>query len=524
MNLTVMQRVMLAIAGAQESSRVLGQIVDGIAECRRVALARIWLLDSRAELGGPRMRLVASAGNLQTDPERASRLDEPFACFQLAEERIRAVVDSGEGSLIPDLRVLGDGVIDQEWIRSEEVVSFAAQPLITRGETVGALAVLDRMEIDDDSHRWLRTFADHAAVAIANARAFEEIEELRQRLEQDNQYLREEVTQSTGEMLGHSAAIEKVRQQIRLVAATGAGVLIHGESGVGKELVARAIHEASPRAERPLIKVNCGAIPGELFESEFFGHVQGAFTGAARDRVGRFELADGGTLFLDEVGEIPLEHQAKLLRVLQEGTFERVGDERTRSCDVRIIAATNRDLATESREGRFRSDLYYRLGVFPIEVPPLRDRAGDVALLAQRFVDAACRRWGRRATEVSEFDLERLERYGWPGNVRELQHVIERAVILAAGGPIRIPDLGGVSSLEGVDSGEERDAPKRDSDARAVRTLAELKQLERDIIAEAWEAAGRRVSGPQGAAKALGVPASTLESKLRAHGIKAARG
>src|SRR5438094_222791 len=235
----------------------------------------------------------------------------------------------------------------------------------------------------------------------------------------------------------YRSALQKCLAQIATVAPTEANVIILGESGTGKELVARAIHDLSARKDRPLVRVNCASIPQELFESEFFGHVRGAFTGAIKDRVGRFELADDGTLFLDEVGEIPLELQSKLLRVLQEGQFERVGDESTRTVKVRLIAATNRDLLAEARAGRFRLDLYYRLSVFPIEVPSLRERLEDVGELAEHFIKQASRRLGVPRPRLTKIQAQELQSYDWPGNVRELQNVIERAVILAKGGKLQ---------------------------------------------------------------------------------------
>ena len=269
--------------------------------------------------------------------------------------------------------------------------------------------------------------------------ARQEIERLKDALEQERDYLREEVqtTGRFGEIIGDSPALRMVLAQIEAVAKTNATVLITGESGVGKELVARAIHGASGRADAPLVKVNCASIPKELFESEFFGHRKGAFTGAVRDRVGRFRLAHQGTLFLDEVGEIPLDLQSKLLRVLQEQEFERVGDDRTQKVDVRIVAATNRDLRTEVVEGRFREDLFYRLGVFPIAVPPLRERADDILPLALHFLDHAAKELKVPRPEVPKAVAYRLQSYAWPGNIRELQHVMERAAILAGGRPLR---------------------------------------------------------------------------------------
>jgi PAS domain S-box-containing protein len=263
---------------------------------------------------------------------------------------------------------------------------------------------------------------------------------LREELELERDYLREEVNvaMNLGRIAGTSPALREMLKRVEAVADTPANVLLMGESGVGKELVAHAIHSRSPRAKGPLVKVNCASIPKELFESEFFGHVKGAFTGAHRDRVGRFQLADGGTIFLDEIGEIPMELQGKLLRVLQESEFERVGDDVTRSVDVRVIAATNRDLEREIVDGRFREDLFYRLSVFPIEVPPLRERGDDVIQLAQEFLEKTCKDFGREPMKLTRGQANKLRRYNWPGNVRELKNVIERAVILSPGKVLRL--------------------------------------------------------------------------------------
>ena len=339
-------------------------------------------------------------------------------------------------------------------------------------------------------------------------------------LERENEYLLAEIRREQGapDLLGQSLAWRKVLDQIRMVAPTEAAVLIAGESGVGKELAARAIHEQSVRRARPLIRVNCPAVPKDLFESEFFGHVQGAFTGAVRDRVGRFELANGGTLFLDEVGEIPLDLQSKLLRVLQEGQFERVGDDRTRSVDVRLIAASNRDLLAEAKAGRFRLDLYYRLSVFPIAVPPLRERREDIAPLAAHFLSQAAHRLGRPVSPLTPDQARELQAYDWPGNVRELQIVVERAAILAQGGPVRFhlqPEpapafMPAATPGAGDFTG---DAPA------ASLSLPDLKARERALIAQALQQTRGRIYGPSGAAALLGLKPTTLASKIQRWGI-----
>src|SRR5215472_16509994 len=258
----------------------------------------------------------------------------------------------------------------------------------------------------------------------------------RRNLEWKNGYFRQEETRAIGEIIGRSLPMRRVSEQIALVAPTNATVLILGESGTGKELVAREIHKASSRRDGPMVRVNCAAVPRDLFESEFFGHMKGAFTGALHDRIGRFELANGGTLFLDEVGEIPIELQSKLLRAIQEGEYERLGGNKTLKTDVRLVAATNRNLAEEVRKGKFREDLYYRLNVFPINLAPLRERKSDIPLLAAHFLERACKEFNKPLGLMSGEALATLKAYDWPGNVRELQNVVERAVITARGGPI----------------------------------------------------------------------------------------
>jgi transcriptional regulator with GAF, ATPase, and Fis domain len=305
------------------------------------------------------------------------------------------------------------------------------------------------------------------------------------------------------------------------VASTDATTLVLGESGTGKELVAREIHRRSLRSDRPLIRVNCASIPKDLFESEFFGHVRGAFTGAVKDRVGRFAAADGGTLFLDEVGEIPLDLQSKLLRVLQEGQFERVGEDRTREVDVRIIGATNVDLEEEVKAGRFREDLYYRLNVFPISVPALRDRSEDIPMLADHFVDCLGKKLNKKV-RLTDADRRVLANHVWPGNVRELQNVIERAIILSNDARLHF-DLDRV--LGGEISGARPEALSvNDADAdvevHAVRTDAEMRASERENLRAALEQAGGRVSGPGGVADLLGLRPTTVASRLQRLGLK----
>jgi PAS domain S-box-containing protein len=333
-----------------------------------------------------------------------------------------------------------------------------------------------------------------------------------QELEEERAYLQSEIAeqQNGGEIVGNSPAIRAVVNAVHQVASTPATVLIEGETGTGKELVARAIHQQSQRAAKPFIRVNCAAIPAALCESEFFGHEKGAFTGAVSRRTGRFELAQNGVIFLDEVGELPLELQPKLLRVLQDGEYEPVGSSQTRKVDVRVIAATNRNLAAEVAAGRFREDLYYRLHVFPIAVPPLRGRDADVELLARLFIDRYCSRMGRPSLEMTPDCLRRLRSYHWPGNVRELENVIERAVILARDGRLALRDVLPLDSLRPVgDTGNS-------GRSSALRTKTELRDLERDTLVHALEQANWKVAGARGAAHALGIPPSTLSSRMKA--------
>ena len=351
-------------------------------------------------------------------------------------------------------------------------------------------------------HRLRRTLAENAR--------------LREELEQERDYLREEVNvaMNLGRIVGTSPALRRMLKRIEAVAHTPATVLLHGESGVGKELVAHAIHARSPRVEGPLVKVNCASIPKELFESEFFGHVRGAFTGAHRDRIGRFQLADGGTIFLDEVSEMPLELQGKLLRVLQESEFERVGDDVTRSVDVRVIAATNRDLERQIVDGKFREDLFYRLSVFPIEVPPLRERGDDVIQLAKEFLTNTCKDFGREPMTLTRGQANKLRTYDWPGNVRELKNVIERAVILSPGNVLRLdaslPEVSGAGPGAAAEAGAEP----------GVLTEQEMREFQKKNTTTALEQAAWRVSGPRGAADLLGIKPTTLADRIRVLGIK----
>jgi PAS domain S-box-containing protein len=348
-------------------------------------------------------------------------------------------------------------------------------------------------------------------------------EQERDRLEQQKLYLQEEIkaVHNFEQIVGRSPALAKVLAEVGRVAPTDASVLISGETGTGKELIARAVHSASRRRDKPLIKVNCAALPAGLVESELFGHERGAFSGAVARRLGRFELADGGTIFLDEVGELPLDAQAKLLRALQERELDRVGGAAPVKVDVRVIAATNRDLAAEVRERRFREDLHYRLNVFPVRLPPLRERPDDIPLLVHFLVGKFAPRVGRRLDGVSPATMRRLHEYPWPGNVRELENVLERAVILATGPTLDIaPDLlpGQAPGPAGVDLGAD-DAPTSTVAHSPGQPQSRLEAVERDHILAVLRQTNWLITGPRGAAKVLGLHANTLRNRMKKLGI-----
>lgn len=381
-------------------------------------------------------------------------------------------------------------------------------PMILGNTCIGSLNIgsLESGEPDPESVEFLRQVATQIAFAIDHVRTYEEINRLRDRLARENAYLLEEikVSHDFGAMVGNSQKFKKVQELVQAVAPTNSSVLIMGETGTGKELLARLIHELSSRQDKKFVRVNCAALPSGLVESELFGHEKGAFTGAEQGRPGKFELANGGTLFLDEIGEMPIDAQAKLLRVLQDGIVERVGSIQGKDVDVRIIAATNADLSKAIAEGRFRSDLYYRLHVFPVVVPPLRERLQDIPLLVRHFMEKNRLQFKCGCQHIDEESMERLIRYPWPGNVRELKNIIERAMILSQSSELHVEE-----SLLGSQTQDNDSVPSR-----------HLKDLERGKIHQVLEACEWRIDGPLGAAKHLGLHPSTLRSRLKKLGIK----
>lgn len=405
-------------------------------------------------------------------------------------------------------RHLVNEITDRERGAQSLWIAGGLQALPANGKEFTAEATLSRAEVQGGVFYTL---------ILRNVNERLEAEQKIHSLSAETEYLRETISSLGGfdRIIGESAALKTVLQDVAQVAVTDTTVLLLGETGTGKELIARTIHKRSRREDRPLITINCAAIPATLMESEFFGHEKGAFTGATQRREGRFALADGGTIFLDEIGELPLDLQAKLLRVLQEGEFAPVGASQTRKVDVRVIAATNRDLRKAVRDGAFREDLYYRLSVFPIELPPLRDRREDIAPLAAAFAQTCAQRMGRRIEPLSEECQRRLRAYGWPGNIRELQNVIERAVITSHNGSLNL-DKALPAATDRTSEEKEPVSATIQEASGPILHLRELRQLERNNILRALETTGWRVAGRNGAAELLGIHPSTLNSRMRA--------
>jgi transcriptional regulator with GAF, ATPase, and Fis domain len=523
-----LKELLLDMAQERSVGVLLQMIVERLSARPHVALARVWLIRPgdlcercarRQMCPDPTRCLHLAASGGAAPAEGDSDLRVPIGVGTLG-----LVASTGRACRIEDTETAPDWLEENPWARGLGILGFSAQPLVFKEEVLGVLALYIRIRLMglNEGTPWVRMIANQAAISMANAHAFEEIERLKKKLELENAYLREELNevQAFGDILGQSPAILNVMRQVELVGPTDASVLILGESGTGKELVAREIHRHSLRKDRPLIRVNCASIPRELYESEFFGHVKGAFTGAHRDRPGRFEAADGGTLFLDEVGEIPVQLQAKLLRVLQEGQYERVGDDRTRQVDVRIIAASNRDIKKEVEAGYFRQDFYYRLNVFPIEVAPLRERKEDILLLAAHFLHVATRKMNRPIPSLTPDHVRELRDYDWPGNVRELQNIIERAMITVRSGSLRL-DLPSSRRQDG-ETARAAEAARRAAEPTPL-TEAEMKQRAKENTLAALNRCGWKVYGPGGAAEALEVKPTTLIARIRKLGMRKPR-
>lgn len=528
LRLETLQAISTMVAQKRNVGSVLDSTVSLLVEKLDLALARIWLAKpgdicavcpqrAGCQDRSRCLHLVASAhqqrnGDSGDEWHKSDGFYSRFPIDVKSKGRIGRIGSTGESQHLIDTADDDEWLARNDWLRKEGVRSFVGHPLIYGDEILGVLAVFSRDALGQQEYAWLRAFADHAAVAIANARAFEEIDQLRQELKDENEYLKEEINEVVLHkfLIGRSPAWAKILQQIDLVGGSDVTVLLTGESGTGKEMVARALHEASPRNDKPLVRVNCAAISAELFESEFFGHVKGAFTGAFKDRVGRFQLADGGTIFLDEMGELPLPMQAKLLRVLQEKQLERVGEDRTRTVDVRIIAATNRNLWAEVEAGNFRQDLYYRLSVFPIHLPPLRDRLEDIEPLVRHFLKESALKMNCEVLKLTEDDIRTLEGYWYPGNVRELQNIVERAIILARCSRLNFTLPQAINHMLVTET--ERAAAA----APSILTFQELKDLERENIVRTLKQTNYKIYGDNGAAILLGTKPTTLISRIKA--------
>jgi formate hydrogenlyase transcriptional activator len=507
---------------ASIATRLLGQPVESFdASIDDILLQLVQLLDVErsifgvVDLGDGVLRTthaVAVPGVAPFPIGRSMEEVSPWILKRLTEERVPVIVSS-PSDLPPEASV------ELQTFRAFGVKSVAIFPIVAGDQLLGGVSfgttlrerqwpqpVVDRLRLIGEVFAGALLRREHERKLRAT---LAEVEALRERLQTENEYLRERASNAEGfeDLIGESAGLRNVLFQAEQVAPTDATVLLLGETGTGKELIAKAIHAKSGRRDRTLVKVNCAALPPTLIESELFGHEKGAFTGAVSRKIGRFELADRSTLFLDEVGELPLALQAKLLRVLQEGEFERVGSSITYKADVRLIAASNRDLAAAAREGAFRPDLYYRLRVFPIELPPLRARREDIPVLVWHFLGELGVSLGRKIEHVPAPAMDRLLAYDWPGNVRELRNVIERSIILSPGSVLLLEELGESARAAGVAT----------NGADGVRTLEEV---ERDHILRALESCDWHVRGKGNAAMRLGLNASTLYSRMKKLGIR----
>jgi transcriptional regulator with GAF, ATPase, and Fis domain len=509
----ILERIVLQMTAALDLNVVLTTITEGLVDELEAAFARIWLLGG-GDLCGECYQASDCSNrerclHLKASAGLSTNLDGEYRRIPLGALKIGRIAQGGGPVSTND--VLGDERLpNKAWIRENGLRSFAGYPLLFKGELLGVVAMFGRRAMIQAEFDRLAVFANQAAIAIKNAQLFAEVEQLKNRLQEENLYLREEIKthHNFEEIVGRSPALTAMLGKAEQVARTDATVLIQGETGTGKELVARAIHQLSPRKHGPLVKVNCAAIPANLVESELFGHEKGAFTGAVQRRIGRFELAQGGTIFLDEIGDLPQETQVKVLRVLQEREFERVGSGYTTKVDVRVIAATNRNLKEAVEAGGFRADLFYRLNVFPLELPPLRERAEDVPALVANVLARAGKTLGKRLEAVSADAMSLLASYRWPGNIRELQNVIERAAILAKSPVIRTEDLpylwaGGGSGQREASAGPDN-----------------LEEVERVHIRRVLETVGWVVEGKHGAAQRLGLHPNTLRSRMQKLGIR----
>jgi formate hydrogenlyase transcriptional activator len=455
---------------------------------------------------------------------RVYALDFAFSDESVHEESLVPIDEDVSGAVFRTGKLWCGSVLEARRLGMKdtaqvEVGTVCILPLVSRGRVLGTFGVVKYQDnaFTSDDVEFLTQIASQIAIAVENACAFGQIRELKDQLSKEKLYLEDEIRteMNFAQIIGNSASLRRALKNVETVAPTDSTVLIYGETGTGKELIARGIHDLSPRRGKPFVKLNCAAIPTGLLESELFGHEKGAFTGAIAQRIGRFEVANGGTIFLDEVGEIPLELQTKLLRVLQEREFERLGSSRTLRTNARLIAATNRDLEAMVSEQKFRSDLFFRLNVFPVHVPPLRERQGDIPLLVRHFTQQFSRRMNRAIETIPSATMDALSRYHWPGNIRELQNVIERAVIISTG-PVLSVDVADLKFSEAGRVVEKTTSPKSPING-ALHDV--LEQSEREQILKALEQCNWVVAGQRGAAAHLGMKRSTLQQRIRKLGI-----
>ncbi|MCG8533388.1 MAG: sigma 54-interacting transcriptional regulator [Desulfovibrionales bacterium] len=539
LDITPFLDLMLAVAHERNPAKIIQRASTGY-RGTHVSMGSFWLCPTQKmsaivpplPASDNMLKLVAFSGN---DKQPPTTWRHSLGTYDLVPMTETIFASCAKG--IPCIGSSPEDWNRPQWAIDDGYYAFSSFPVMHNDEFLGVLSTFyDRPMVGPFAklhamhQKMHKIFADTVARALVNAVAFEEIQQLRSELELENELLRRAVheKQLDKNLIGDSEVLARVMKQIEVVAPTDASVLLLGESGTGKELLAGAIHDNSTRSNDAFVRVNCSAIPHELFESEFFGHVKGSFTGAVRDRVGRFEMADGGTLFLDEIGEIPLELQGKLLRVLQEGTFERVGDEHSKQVNVRIVAATNKDLSKEVAAGRFRQDLYFRLSVFPIEVPPLRDRKGDIALLARHFISLAAQRMNITPPRLKPHHVELLHNYDWPGNVRELQNVVERAVIMSHSGTLEfyIQDNRYATppqdmNVQAYSATTRQEAPPAEAPVpQDIITEAEWTAMQKENLQRALEVTNWRVQGAGGAAELLGIKPTTLRSRMQKLGIQ----
>ncbi|MCP3901079.1 MAG: AAA family ATPase, partial [Desulfobacteraceae bacterium] len=516
-----LKELLIQITSERSTDVLLKTIVESMVLRPHIALVRIWLkkqgdhckdchMASHCSKNIECLHLSASSGeSICKKKNNWSSIIGPMKRVPINFSTIGRVADKKRALTKTEIENEIDWQEKDIWAKGEKIIGFGAHPLLYKDEMLGVIAIYSRIKADrvKEGKFWVQMIAHSAAATIANAKAFNEIDHLKSQLELENAYLKEEIKEASafGDIIGKSPHLMNILNQIELVAPTNANVFIFGESGTGKELIAREIHKRSLRKKMPLIKVNCATIPRELYESEFFGHIKGAFTGAIKNRAGRFQAADKGTLFLDEIGELPIELQSKLLRVLQEGTYERIGEDITRRVNVRIIAATNRKIKQDIKQGKFREDLYYRLNVFPIHIAPLRDRKEDIKMLAYHFLKKISLEMQRIAPNISRANMKKLISYAWPGNVRELRNIIERSVITSQDGQLDF-NISGYTSEPDNNLGK----PEFNKPAKKILTDQEMNLMSKENILNAIKICDGKIYGKNGAASLLNIPPTTL--------------